>query len=232
MAVQITQTDVENESERIAPGQPSGPCLMVVFGAGGDLTKRKLFPALYNLAQEHLLPEKFAVLGFSRTPYSNEDFRKQMGDALQEFLSERLDPKTRDWLLSRIYYFGGDFNDAAGFGQFKEQLLKIDQEHGTGGNFLHYLAIAPEFFSVVIAQLSKAGLVDESEGRWRRIIIEKPFGRDLASAKALNREIQQELREDQIYRIDHYLGKETVQNILALAICQRHFRAHLESPLH
>jgi glucose-6-phosphate 1-dehydrogenase len=216
MAVQVTQTDAENESERIAPGQPSGPCLMVVFGAGGDLTKRKLFPALYNLAQEHLLPEKFAVLGFSRTPYSNEDFRRQMGDALQEFLSERLDPKTRDWLLSRIYYFGGDFNDAAGFGQFKEQLLKIDQEHGTGGNFLHYLAIAPEFFSVVIAQLSKAGLVDESEGRWRRVIIEKPFGRDLASAKALNREIQQELREDQIFRIDHYLGKETVQNILAL----------------
>jgi glucose-6-phosphate 1-dehydrogenase len=216
MASETTQTVAENESERITPGQPSGPCLMVVFGAGGDLTKRKLFPALYNLAQEKLLPEKFAVLGFSRTSYSNEDFRKQMGDALQEFLSERIDAKTRDWLLSRLYYFGGAFNDDAAFGQFRDLLAKLDEEHGTGGNFLHYLAIAPDFFSVVVNQLSKAGLVDESEGHWRRVIIEKPFGRDLASAKTLNREIQQELREDQIYRIDHYLGKETVQNILAL----------------
>jgi glucose-6-phosphate 1-dehydrogenase len=200
----------------ITPGQPAGPCLMVVFGAGGDLTKRKLLPALCNLAQEKLLPEKFAVLGFGRSPWTNEDFRKKVVEALHEFQPEGTNAKTRDWLLERCYYFPGDFTDAAAFTRLKEMIEKIDMERGTGGNYLHYFAIAPEFVGLVVEQLSAVGLANESQGQWRRVIVEKPFGRDLQSAKALNKELREVLRENQIYRIDHYLGKETVQNILAL----------------
>ncbi len=200
----------------ITPGQPAGPCMIVVFGAGGDLTKRKLFPALYNLAQEKLLPENFAVLGFGRSPWSNEEFRKKVIEALEEFEPTGTNSKIRDWILERCYYFSGDFNDAAAFVKLKEMIDKIDKERNTGGNILHYFAIAPEFFGLVVRQLHTAGLADESKGNWRRLIVEKPFGRDLQSAKALNKELAEVLQEDQIYRIDHYLGKETVQNILAL----------------
>jgi glucose-6-phosphate 1-dehydrogenase len=199
----------------VKPGEPAGPGAMVVFGAGGDLTARKLLPALYNLAQEKLLPNQFAVVGFGRNPWKDEDFRKHVTEALKEF-EPQTDSRIRDWLLERCYFCSGNFNDPSAFTALGQRLEKINQERGTGGNFLHYFAIAPEFFGLVVRQLSAAGLVEESAGRWRRVIVEKPFGRDLASAKALNRELQQVLQEDQIYRIDHYLGKETVQNILAM----------------
>jgi glucose-6-phosphate 1-dehydrogenase len=205
----------QNHNHTITPGQPAGPCIMVVFGAGGDLTKRKLFPALYNLAEEKLLPEKFAVVGFGRSSWTHDNFKDKLNEALQEF-EQGTNPKSRNWLLERCFYFTGDFNDAGAFGNLKNTLDQLDKERGTGGNYLHYLAIAPEFFGKVVKQLSAVGLVDESQGNWRRVVVEKPFGRDLESAKALNKELQEVLYEDQIYRIDHYLGKETVQNILAM----------------
>jgi len=208
--------DEANNHARPKPGAPSGPCIMVVFGAGGDLTQRKLIPALYNLAVQKLLPEKFAVVGFGRAEWGHEDYRTKMTESLQEFEPGGVDAKVRDWLLERTYFFKGDFNDANAFKQLKEMLEKIDQERGTEGNYLHYLAIAPEFFAVVVKQLSDVGLVDESSEKWRRVVVEKPFGRDLGSAKKLNCDLQAELQEDQIFRIDHYLGKETVQNILAM----------------
>ena len=197
-------------------GTPTGPCVLVVFGASGDLTKRKLLPALYNLAAENLLPTEFAVVGFARRPYSHEDFRKYSADDLNEYTSSGVDPKVRDWLTERLYFQGGNFDDAASFGALKDLLEKIDKEHGTGGNYLFYMATAPEFFGEVARALQASKLTEETDGRWRRAVFEKPFGRDLNSAKDLNSELLQLLKEKQIYRIDHYLGKETVQNIMAL----------------
>jgi len=194
---------------------PSSPCIMVVFGASGDLTKRKLLPALYNLAAEKLLPEEFAVIGFGRRTFGHEDFRKYCSDALQEYLPEGIDGKVRDWLIERLYFHSGNFDEPATFVALKDLLQKVDGERKTGGNYLFYMATAPEFFGEITRQLKGADLTAETEGHWRRAVFEKPFGHDLESAKALNKELLQLLQEKQIYRIDHYLGKETVQNIMA-----------------
>src|ERR1022692_4137816 len=194
---------------------PSSPCIMVVFGASGDLTKRKLLPALYNLAAEKLLSEEFAVIGFGRRTFGHEDFRKYCSDALQEYLPEGIDGKVRDWLIERLYFHSGNFDEPATFDALKDLLQKVDGERKTGGNYLFYMATAPEFFGEITRQLKGADLTAETEGHWRRAVFEKPFGHDLESAKALNEELLQLLQEKQIYRIDHYLGKETVQNILA-----------------
>ncbi len=199
-------------------GEQSGqscPCIMVVFGASGDLTKRKLLPALYNLAAEKLLPDEFAVVGFGRRTYSHDDFRNYCADALKEYLPGGVDETVRDWLLPRFYFHGGNFDDAASFGTLRDSLASIDKGRNTGGNYLFYMATGPEFFGEIASQLHAAGLTAESENHSRRLVIEKPFGHDLASAKALNKELLQVVNEKQIYRIDHYLGKETVQNILA-----------------
>jgi len=187
---------------------------MVIFGASGDLTKRKLIPALYNLAKDNLLSRQFAVIGSARRPMTHEDFRDKLTQDMQEFATGPIDPDLWEWLARRLYYLPGDGQDPNTSRQLKELLSKLDKEHGTSGNYFYYLATAPGLFSGVIQQLGAAGLTDEKNGRWRRVIIEKPFGHDFASARALNQEIRQVLHERQIYRIDHYLGKETVQNIL------------------
>src|SRR5215467_10099295 len=194
--------------------EPSGPCLMVIFGAAGDLTKRKLIPSLYNLAKAQLLPKEFAVVGFARNEMTTEVFREKLNEEINQYTTERVDPALWDWLVNRLYYLSGTFSDEAAYQQLRALLAKVDQEHGTQGNYLYYLATSPTFFAEIIKQLGNAGLAREENGQWRRVIIEKPFGRDLDSARALNREITKTLREPQIYRIDHYLGKETVQNIM------------------
>jgi len=203
------------KNAKLAPGDASCPCILVVFGASGDLTKRKLLPALYNLATENLLPDEFAMIGFGRRTYSHEDFRKYCSDALQEFLGEKIDEGVRSRLVERLYFHGGNFDDKATYGPLKSLLEEVNKERGTGGNYLFYLATAPDFFAEIVRQLHDIGLTDEKDGHWRRVVVEKPFGEDLASAKALNSDLLKVLREKQIYRIDHYLGKETVQNILA-----------------
>jgi glucose-6-phosphate 1-dehydrogenase len=190
------------------------PCIMVIFGAAGDLTKRKLIPALYNLRESDLLPEKFAVIGIARAEMDDAAFRQRLKDDMHEFATSDIDPKCWQWLEERLYYLTGDFDDQQTFAQLKELLAKIDAERETGGNYFFYLATAPNYFSRVVEQLGSVGLTAEKDGYWRRFVIEKPFGRDLDSAKALNQELKGILAEDQIYRIDHYLGKETVQNIL------------------
>jgi glucose-6-phosphate 1-dehydrogenase len=197
------------------PGAESCPCIMVVFGAGGDLAKRKLMPALYNLETENLLPEKFAVVGFGRRSWDHEDFRKYCSDAMQEFLGGKVDEAVRSRLVARLYFHGGHFDDAGTFGPLKSLLEQVDKERGTDGNYLFYMATAPDYFGEIVDQLHAIGLTEEKDGKWRRVVVEKPFGRDLPSAKALNAELLKSLNEKQIYRIDHYLGKETVQNILA-----------------
>jgi glucose-6-phosphate 1-dehydrogenase len=199
------------ESRRDRPGDP---CALVIFGATGDLAKRKLLPALYNLDQSDLLPEDFAVVGIGRETLSLPAFRERMAQALTEFATDRVDPALRDRLVSRLYYAAGEFTGAATYGHLRDLLATVDAEQKTRGNYLYYLATPPTVFATVVHQLGAAGLVSEGDGRWRRVIVEKPFGQDIESARALNQELRQDLAESQIYRIDHYLGKETVQNIM------------------
>jgi glucose-6-phosphate 1-dehydrogenase len=197
-----------------ASGERAGACVVVIFGASGDLAKRKLLPALYNLAKEGLLPKEFALVGSGRTPFTHEAYQKKVAQNLREFATSTVDPKLVDWFRKRSYYQTGDAKDPALYQQLTALLEQLDKQHGTSGNVCFYLATSPQHFAEITRQLSAAGLTRE-KGRWRRLIYEKPFGRDLDSARALNRELGQLVREGQIYRIDHYLGKETVQNILA-----------------
>jgi glucose-6-phosphate 1-dehydrogenase len=191
------------------------PCAMVIFGASGDLTKRKLIPALYNLARENLLSPEFALVGFARQPLTTDEFREKCTREVRQFVQGEIVADLWQSLCRRMYYVRGDFGDEDAFQRLRDALHGADAEHGTRGNYLYYLATAPSAFSTCVHQVSRAGLSDEKDGIWRRVIIEKPFGRDFESARALNREIRGILDERQIYRIDHYLGKETVQNILA-----------------
>jgi glucose-6-phosphate 1-dehydrogenase len=189
----------------------AGPCVFVLFGAAGDLTKRKLLPALFNLVQAKLLPDNFAILGVSLDDLSVDAFRDQVseflpsGDGTADHLA---------WLRQRLFYERGDFSDPGTFATLRERLAAVDAERHTEGNYLFYLATAPKFFAPIVQQLGQAGLSKQEDGCWRRVVIEKPFGHDLESAKALNRDIKSVLLENQIFRIDHYLGKETVQNIM------------------
>jgi glucose-6-phosphate 1-dehydrogenase len=187
---------------------------MVIFGASGDLTKRKLIPALYNLAESDLLPEEFAVVGVARTGMTTDEFRQKMSREIREFATGQVEPGRWDRFVQRLHYLPGDVGDPNTYQALRGLLDRLDKEHGTRGNTFYYLATGPGVFSGIVQRLGEAGLTREELGRWRRVIIEKPFGRDLESARALNREIGAVLRESQIYRIDHYLGKETVQNIL------------------
>ena len=199
-------------------GRTADPNIMVIFGASGDLTKRKLIPALYNLSRDGLLSGDFAVIGVSRRDMTHEEFRAKLGEELGEHLPSDIDPALWEKLRDRLYYSAGDVNDPACYERLSELMRELDAKHQTKSNYFYYLATAPRFFSPVVAQLGQAGLVTEDEdgdqGPWRRVIFEKPFGTDLESAKKLNQDIRHVLLERQIYRIDHYLGKETVQNIL------------------
>lgn len=194
--------------------RPAGPCAIVIFGAAGDLTKRLLMPALYNLAHAKLLPKEFAIIGFAHTALNTDDFRSQLHEGLQKFAPVEIEPDIWQWFEERISYFQGDFKDANAYTQLKNTLEQTDQDFGTQGNYLFYLATSADFFCDITQQLGAAGLTKEESDHWRHVVIEKPFGHDLASAKALNRAISRVLDEHQIYRIDHYLGKETVQNIM------------------
>ena len=201
-------TETNNKSH-ISP-----PCILVIFGAAGDLTKRKLVPALYNLRKENLLPESFAIIGVARAEMNDEEFRRRLRDDMNEFATEKVEAEVWDWIAQRLFYLWGDFNDEQTFANLKDALEKVDRESDTRGNYCFYLATAPQYFASVVQKLGAAGLTKEGKDHWRRVVIEKPFGSDLKSAQKLNRDIRRVLKEDQIYRIDHYLGKETVQNIL------------------
>ncbi len=195
-------------------GRPAPPCVMVIFGAAGDLTSRKLIPALYNLGKTGLLSKEFAVIGFAVDQMSEDDFRAKVRKDIEESAPQPVDGAWCDWLMERLYYMVADFRDAGAYTTLKTRLAEVDQKHGTQGNYFFYLATAPQFFAEIVKQLGAQDLQREDEGKWRRVIIEKPFGSDLSSARTLNLDIRKVLDEKQIYRIDHYLGKETVQNIL------------------
>jgi glucose-6-phosphate 1-dehydrogenase len=197
------------------PGKPADPCVMVIFGAAGDLTQRKLIPALYNLAKAGLLPHEFAIVGMARGAMSTDDFRQKVAEDIKHYTGADADSTIWEWFSQRLYYTRGEFQDKAVYPQLKELLDRVNNDHLTHGNYFFYLATAPSFFGPIVEQLAAAGLMGEKNSHWRRVIIEKPFGHDLESARALNQQLLQVADEKQIYRIDHYLGKETVQNILA-----------------
>jgi glucose-6-phosphate 1-dehydrogenase len=192
--------------------RPGDPCVLVIFGSAGDLTRRLLMPALCNLRRAKLLPDEFAVIGVSRNATDDETFRRDIGAGLRE--AKDVTDADCKWLAGCLYHLQGEFTDPAAYKNLAQLLAKTDTAHRTGGNILFYLATPAKVFAPIVQRLGEAGLVREDETHWRRVIIEKPFGADLASAQTLNRDILAVLGETQIYRIDHYLGKETVQNIL------------------
>lgn len=215
----------------------SSELILVIFGASGDLTERKLIPALYDLKTQNLLPDKFAVLGVSRTEMSDDDFREKMKSAIHEFLDDKsiINEKTINEFASSLHYISINTSSQDDYGKLNTRLLDLDKEYQTKGNFLFYLSTPPNLYETIVKNLGTYELHKQETG-WRRIIIEKPFGYDLESAKSLNREILKIFNEDQIYRIDHYLGKETVQNILVTRfsngifepIWNRNFIHHIE----
>ncbi len=212
---------------------PAGPCLMVIFGASGDLTKRLLTPAIYNLAQAKLLPENFVILGFAVDDWSTETLRENLGNNLKQFATQQVDPEVWNWLQERIHYVKGDFQNDAAFDALKQKVQELEQQYQTEGNRLFYFAIAPRFIEAVANQLKRSTLSRKEDGKWRRIVIEKPFGHDLPSAMQLNQDLAKLLDEDQIFRIDHYLGKETVQNLAVFRFSNSIFepiwnRAHID----
>jgi glucose-6-phosphate 1-dehydrogenase len=190
------------------------PCACVIFGATGDLTQRKLIPALYNLAVGGNLPDHFAIVGTGRHAGDPEEFKAKLRKALDEFVPGEVDETKWKWLSDRLYFFAGEYSDKATFDRLSTLLDEVEVKHKTGGNCLFYLATPPELFASISVCLHETNLMKETATRWRRLIIEKPFGRDLATAKSLNAKLGDIFKESQIYRIDHYLGKETVQNIL------------------
>jgi len=212
-------------------GAPKPPdCAIVIFGAGGDLTKRLLIPALANLQARSLLPDRFVILGFNRGALSDEAFRDE---TLSEPLGGESEGAPREPLRERLFYFDGNFDNQDDFCRLSDRLAQLEKSVGAK-NVLFYLATAPRFFAAIVERLGRAGLTNESEGCFRRIVIEKPFGQDLASARELNSRVLKAASEQQIYRIDHFLGKETVQNIMALRFANAIFepiwnRHHVES---
>jgi glucose-6-phosphate 1-dehydrogenase len=201
---------------------PADPCTMVIFGSGGDLMHRLLMPALYNLARTNLLPQRFAIIGLGTADRTSESWRTDLYAGLKAAHGRigEIDDTIWQGLSSRMEYLRGDLNDPALYQNIGAALQKTDAEHGTEGNVIFYLAVADRFFETIVEKLGAADLTQQNldgEGKkfWRRVVIEKPFGHSLSSARALNDRILQTLKENQIFRIDHYLGKETVQNIMA-----------------
>lgn len=192
------------------------PCCMVIFGASGDLTHRMLLPALYDLALDRRLPPRFAVVGFARTQWTDEEFREEAKKSVQAYSRRPLDPTIWDGFQQSLYYISGGYDDPDAHERLSQTLERLRSERGTEGNHLFYLAIPPATFPLVVRQLEQSpyGRSQATGECWSRVIVEKPFGQDLETARELNHLIHSAFREDDVYRIDHYLGKETVQNIL------------------
>jgi glucose-6-phosphate 1-dehydrogenase len=210
-------TDVAPHPDRLSNQRKPDPCSFVIFGVTGDLTHRLVIPSLYNLAATDLLPDKFCVVGVARKGMSNDGLHDSLMKGLRQFATRPVDDAVAKRLLECVTSIEADPKDPASFDRLRERLERLEANRETGGNRLFYLATPPDAFAPISRELGRTGLLREEEnGPWRRLVIEKPFGTDLASAKALNAELLKIVDEHQIYRIDHYLGKETVQNILVL----------------
>ena len=201
----------------------AGPCSLVIFGVTGDLARKKLMPAVYDLANRGLLPPGFALVGFARRDYTNQDFAQIVHDSVKEHARTPFREEVWQQLAEGFRFVPGDLTDDEAFKRLRETVDELDVTRGTGGNHAFYLSIPPGLFPQVVQQLSEHGLTDEVPGSWRRVVIEKPFGHDLKSARELNRVVESVFPPEAVFRIDHYLGKETVQNMLALRFANAMF---------
>ncbi len=194
----------------------AGPSGLVIFGVTGDLSRKKLMPAVYDLANRGLLPPGFALVGFARRDWEDEDFAQVVHDAVKQYARTPFNEEVWTQLAQGIRFVQGEFDDAKAFADLKSTIEELDRDRGTMGNHAFYLSIPPKSFPQVTEQLRTSGLAEQQDGQWRRVVIEKPFGSDLATARELNSVVESVFPPDSVFRIDHYLGKETVQNILAL----------------
>ncbi|MET0589720.1 MAG: glucose-6-phosphate dehydrogenase [Naasia sp.] len=194
----------------------AGPSGLIIFGVTGDLSRKKLMPAVYDLANRGLLPPGFALVGFARRDWEDQDFEKVVYDAVKQYARTPFDEDVWRQLAQGIRFVSGTFDDDASFEELKDTIQHLDEERGTMGNHAFYLSIPPKSFPQVTEQLRRSGLAEQVDGQWRRVVIEKPFGSDLKTARELNAVVESVFPADSVFRIDHYLGKETVQNILAL----------------
>ena len=237
----MPNTYVPGQNPLRAPGDKrlpriAGPCGMVIFGVTGDLSKRKLMPAIYDLANRGYLPPGFALVGFARREWADQDFSREVYEAVREHARTPFREDVWAQLSQGFRFVAGEFTDDKAFDQLATTLRDLDRVRGTGGNHAFYLSIPPRFFSVVVEQLRRSGLSADEGGSWRRVIVEKPFGHNLESAQELNGILGEVFPSGSIFRIDHYLGKETVQNLLALRfanalwepIWNNHFIDHVQ----
>jgi glucose-6-phosphate 1-dehydrogenase len=216
----MTVNPLRDPRDRRIP-RVAGPCVLVLFGVTGDLSRKKLMPAVYDLANRGLLPPGFSLVGFARRDWEDEDFAQVTHDAVKEHARTPFNDTVWQQLAEGIRFVPGEFADDAAFDRLAQTVAQLDEERGTGGNYAFYLSVPPKFFPEVVAQLKRSGLssapaAPDGHRPWRRVVVEKPFGHDLASARELNEIVNRVFGSDSVFRIDHYLGKETVQNILAL----------------
>jgi glucose-6-phosphate 1-dehydrogenase len=201
----------------------AGPCGMVIFGVTGDLSRKKLMPAIYDLANRGLLPPGFSLVGFARRDWEDQDFAEVVHDAVKEHARTEFREEVWHQLAEGFRFVQGDFDDDQAFDNLRQTIEDLDRLRGTGGNHAFYLSIPPRFFGNVIGQLKEHGLADDSDDTWRRVVVEKPFGSDLETARDLNEVLNGVFAPESVFRIDHYLGKETVQNILAMRFANTMF---------
>ncbi|RWZ61350.1 glucose-6-phosphate dehydrogenase [Labedella populi] len=217
MPVPITpdSNPLRHESDRRL-NRIAGPSGLVIFGVTGDLSRKKLMPAVYDLANRGLLPPGFALVGFARRDWEDQDFMEVVHESVKKYARTEFREEVWEQLAQGIRFVPGEFGDDAAFQQLKETIEELDEDRGTMGNHAFYLSIPPKAFPQVTEQLRRSGLAEQKEGQWRRVVIEKPFGSNLQTARELNAVVESVFPADSVFRIDHYLGKETVQNILAL----------------
>jgi glucose-6-phosphate 1-dehydrogenase len=222
MIIEMRPNLLRDERDRRLP-RIAGPCVLVIFGVTGDLSTKKLMPAVYDLANRGLLPPGFALVGFARREWAHQDFAKVVHGAVQ--LHARTPFREEVWqqLSEGIRFVPGEIGNDEAFGKLAETIVDLDEARGTGGNHAFYLSIPPSLFPTVVDQLREHGLAEEHAGRWSRVVIEKPFGHDLASARQLNQIVSSVFPASSVFRIDHYLGKETVQNMMALRFANQMF---------
>ncbi len=201
----------------------AGPCGMVIFGVTGDLARTKLMPAIYDLANRGLLPPGFSLVGFARRDWADQDFARVVHDSVREHARTEFREETWQQLVQGFRFVQGAFDDDVAFGHLRQTILDLDQLRGTGGNHAFYLSIPPRYFGNVIGQLEEHGLTEQAGDAWRRVVVEKPFGHDLRTARELNESVARVFPPESVFRIDHYLGKETVQNILAMRFANAMF---------
>ena len=201
----------------------AGPCVLVLFGVTGDLSRKKLMPAVYDLANRGLLPPGFGLVGFARRDWADQDFAKVVHDAVKENARTRFREEVWEQLLEGIRFVPGTFDSDEAFHRLRTTLEELDQARGTGGNHAFYLSIPPSNFEQVVSQLKRNAITGDDTSTWNRVVIEKPFGHDLRSARELNNVVSQLFSPHEVFRIDHYLGKETVQNMLAMRFANELF---------